>query len=474
MVLSIILATKLHWMLDAGHKMDDTNSSLSYDLIVIGGGVVGLACLRAATLKGWKCALVEAEPDLLSHASGGNSGIVCTGVDAASGTLERALIRDSISEFRSYCSDHKIPIRPCGSLVCLFPWDIPSGNDGGSKHVTLLDHVLQESHIAGDCDAKLYTSGQEILQEKEKNISSSLLGAVHIPGEVVVDSWVYSISLAADALENGADIYTNFRVSQISRDDKDGEPLWTIGRNDDEKIESNIPLRLQSKAVVNATGNWSDSLEKSVHGTAAWISKPRRGQYRVYKSDERTQIQHPIQPVPSQRTKGIFVFSTIHNHLVVGPTALDQSSKTDRSIDPDVAQQLDDHIRRVIPELDTETSHIGDYVGIRPGTDHRDYQIHLNPQNKWIAVAGIRSTGLTASLGIGNYVNRLLGVVLEDPCAIAKSKLKTIQMPTFEHMAEDYGTHGDGRCEINGRRYRVTHPLTKFGMESFAQTSNAI
>ena len=138
-------------MLDAGHKMDDTNSSLSYDLIVIGGGVVGLACLRAATLKGWKCALVEAEPDLLSHASGGNSGIVCTGVDAASGTLERALIRDSISEFRSYCADHNIPINPCGSLVCLFPWDIPSGNDGGSKHVTLLDHVLQESHVAGDC-----------------------------------------------------------------------------------------------------------------------------------------------------------------------------------------------------------------------------------------------------------------------------------------------------------------------------------
>lgn len=455
--------------------MNDSNDgscSLSYDLIVIGGGVVGLACLRAATLKGWKCALVEAEPDLLSHASGGNSGIVCTGVDAASGTLERALIRDSISEFRSYCAEHNIPLRPCGSLVCLFPWDIPSGSESSDNHVALLDHVLQESQTAGDSNAKLYTSGREILQEKEKNISSSLLGAVHIPGEIVIDSWVYSISLAADALEKGANIYTNFRVNHISRNDIDEEILWTIGRDDNDNATSSTPLRLHSKAVVNATGNWSDSLEKSVHGSAAWTSKPRRGQYRVYKADKLTRIMHPIQPVPSQRTKGIFVFSTIHDHLVVGPTALDQSSRTDRSIDPDVAQQLDGHIRRVIPEIDTERSHVGDYVGIRPGTDHRDYQIHLNPQNKWIAVAGIRSTGLTASLGIGNYVNRLLSIVLENPCAIDKSSFRAIQMPTFERMAEDYVTHGDGCCEINGRRFRVTHPLTKLGMESFVKKTN--
>lgn len=451
---------------------NDGSCSLPYDLIVIGGGVVGLACLRAATLKGWKCALVEAEPDLLSHASGGNSGIVCTGVDAASGTLERALIRDSISEFRSYCTEHNIPLRPCGSLVCLFPWDIPSGSESSDNHVALLDHVLQESQTAGDSDAKLYTSGREILQEKEKNISPSLLGAVHIPGEIVIDSWVYSISLAADALERGAKIHTNFRVNRISRTDIDEETLWTIGRDDNDNATSNTPLRLHSKAVVNATGNWSDSLETSVHGSAAWTSKPRRGQYRVYKADKFTRIMHPIQPVPSQRTKGIFVFSTIHDHLVVGPTALDQSSRTDRSIDPDVAQQLDKHIRRVIPEIDTERSHVGDYVGIRPGTDHRDYQIHLNPRNKWIAVAGIRSTGLTASLGIGNYVNRLLSVVLENPCAVDKSSFRATQMPTFEQMAEDYVTHGDGCCEINGRRFRVTHPLTKLGMESFVKKPN--
>lgn len=454
----------------------------TYDLIVIGGGVVGLACLRAATLKGWKCALVEAEADLLSHASGGNSGIVCTGVDAAAGTLERALIRDSISGFRSYCKTHNIVIRPCGSLVCLFPWDISSRSadesDNGHKidanPISLLDLVLEESHVAGDSDAKLYATGHEILEEKEKNLSPSLLGAVHIPGEMVVDSWVYSISLAADALANGAKIYTNFRADQTWMEENGEKTIWNIKRSNGDQPEHQIPFMLRSRAVVNAAGNWCDSVEASTHGSARWVSKPRRGQYRVYKSDSQTQIRHPLQPIPSQRTKGIFVFSSIHNHLVVGPTAMDQPSKTDRSVDPEVSRQLDDHIRRVIPGIDTEASYVGDYVGIRPGTDHRDYQIHLNAKKNWIAVAGIRSTGLTASLGIGNYVKRLLSTVLEDPPSSKIEKnVVTTQMPTFEQLADDYRTHGDGCCEINGRRFRVTHPLTKFGLESLVLTSDA-
>ena len=125
------------------------------DLIVIGGGVVGLTCLRVATLKGWN-----------------------TGVDEAAGTLERALIRDSISEFRPY-SAHNIPLCSCRSLVCLFRWDIPSRSadadcsdasvQSNEDRVTLLDHVLKESQIVGDYDAKLYATGREIPQEKRKN-----------------------------------------------------------------------------------------------------------------------------------------------------------------------------------------------------------------------------------------------------------------------------------------------------------------
>jgi len=105
-------------------------------------------------------------------------------------------------------------------------------------HISLLDNVLKESHLAGDSDA------------------------------TVVDSWVYSISLAAHARENGANIYTDFRVDYITRSEKvsgshneNDERLLTNGRRDEIK-SSDIPLAVRGKAVVNATGNWSDVIEK--------------------------------------------------------------------------------------------------------------------------------------------------------------------------------------------------------------------
>jgi glycerol-3-phosphate dehydrogenase len=420
-----------------------------YDLIIVGGGVVGLAILRAATLEGWKCALVEAEPDLLSHASGSNSGIACTGVDATPGTLERALIRDSISQLRIFCKQHNIPTRACGSLVCLFPWDEADN----------LDLVLEESHQAGDTHASRLEAYK--VKQLEPNLASSCKGGVHIPGEIVLDPWLYSISLAAHARENGADIFTEFPFDPEVSSFSGG--MWSVFRKEKEGPRGDVPMKLQARAVANAAGLWADVVQSKGHGQSRWTAKPRRGQYRIYSSSETTRITHPIQPIPTQRTKGIFVFSTIYDQIVVGPTALDQDSKTDRSVDSLVAKELDEHAKRVIPELDTEAAFICDYVGIRPGTDKRDYQIHLFPSENWIAVAGIRSTGLTASLGIGDYVVRNLRSLLGTPKT--KQDIILSPLPSLPELVRDFRDH-DGHVNIHGYNYKVTHPVTKFGWKS--------
>eukprot|EP00980_Cylindrotheca_fusiformis_P016048 scaffold4731_cov70-Cylindrotheca_fusiformis.AAC.2 len=394
-----------------------------YDLIIIGGGVVGCSILRAATLQGYSTCLVESSNDLLSNgASGNNSGIVCTGVDAKPGTLERALIRDAISQIRIYCQQHNVPTRPCGSLVCLWPWDDDDDDDNNNNNK--LEQVLKESHDAGDTQASIWTADQ--VRKAEPNLASAIRGACHIPGEIVIDPWLYSISLAIHAKENGAVIHTNFTVDPQQSYFQNG--FWTIA-----SVEKKEKAAVQGKVVVNAAGIFADILQEqfqiqSSNGGVSWTAKPRRGQYRIYDAQTTPQqqqheqhppiITHPIQPVPSQFTKGIFVFTTLYNQLVVGPTALDQVSRTDRSIDPQTAQQLDDHVRRIIGDNNDgmmKLKCIGEYVGIRPGTNQRDYQIHTSPNQNWMVVAGIRSTGLTASLGIGNYVIRQLQCILGLP-----------------------------------------------------------
>jgi glycerol-3-phosphate dehydrogenase len=75
-------------------------------------------------------------------------------------------------------------------------------------------------------------------------------------------------------------------------------------------------------------------------------------------------------------------------------TALDQESRTDREVSSGVvADELAQVGVQIIPGLDIDQAHVGEYVGIRPGTDKRDYQIHLDYTKRWIAAAGIRSTG---------------------------------------------------------------------------------
>lgn len=418
-----------------------------YDVLVIGGGVVGLAVLRAATLQGYRCALVEAEADLLRGASSANSGIACTGVDASPGTLERALIRDSISQLRPFLKKHRIPYRECGSLVCQWDWD-KVGRD--KKYESPLSKVLAESLDAGDIQARKLTPND--VGVLEPNISTLCVGAVHIPGEIVLDSWLFSIALAAHARENGATIYTNFEFDPEDSWFDYEQGIWNAFRKTDyDHITAGCPIELiRAKAIVNATGIVADLVQAANNDVNPphWRAAPRRGQYRVFHANDYTYISRPIQPVPTQRTKGIFLYTSLYDHIVVGPTAEDQESRFDRSIDSRVGDELTSLALRIIPDLDPHTQFLGEYVGIRPGTDHRDYQIFLTAKSNWVVAAGIRSTGLTASLGIGRHITNLLQSILPFPSP--PTSIRASPLPTMKELVDNYNSSPEGHVLIHG------------------------
>ena len=189
-----------------------------------GGGVIGLSILHTSLLSNYNTILIERNQDLCDGASGRNSGILCTGVDAPSGSLERALIRDSISRVREFCIQHNVPFRECGSLVCLWPWDVNVNVDevnddeveekkfddsiianedistsrSSSNSQDRLQHVLHESHIAGDTNAKFISS--QTISKLEPSVSDQCLGAIHIPGETVVDPWLFPLTMDQPAI----------------------------------------------------------------------------------------------------------------------------------------------------------------------------------------------------------------------------------------------------------------------------------
>ncbi len=134
----------------------------------------------------------------------------------------------------------------------------------------------------------------------------------------------------------------------------------------------------------------------------------------------------------------------------------------------------------VLPALSTAKV-VGTYSGLRPATEFRDYQISSDPAQNWITVGGIRSTGLTASSGIGEYVRRLYCDLLQNcaaplvecarvgppysPAPLSpEPKLRNPKIPSLVDLAADFQRRGDGTVEVFGRVHRVTHPLSSLGM----------
>jgi glycerol-3-phosphate dehydrogenase len=112
-----------------------------------------------------------------------------------------------------------------------------------------------------------------------------------------------------------------------------------------------------------------------------------------------------ILPVPTERTKGVVVCRTAFGNLLVGPTAEDQADRDVAEIDQAALTQLIDKGIEMVPALSRHTINAA-YAGLRPATQFKDYQISVQGPRRWITVGGIRSTGLTAALGIAQRVHQ--------------------------------------------------------------------
>jgi glycerol-3-phosphate dehydrogenase len=101
------------------------------------------------------------------------------------------------------------------------------------------------------------------------------------------------------------------------------------------------------------------------------------------------------------------ICKTAFGNLLVGPTAEDQETRDVAEVDEQTLAMLIEKGREMLPGLaDVGVNAV--YAGLRPATQFKDYQISTQPERRWITVGGIRSTGLTSSLGIASHVADLV------------------------------------------------------------------
>ncbi len=349
-----------------------------FDVAIIGGGVVGCAMARRFTLEGAKVILLEKEPDILTGASKGNSALLHTGFDEPPGTIELECVLAGYSEYMEIRTHLNLPLLHTDGLVVAWDEEQRAKMPGISEHA-------QGNGIEG----VRRVDGAE-LHRREPYLAKDALEAVLIPGEHVIDPWSAPLAYLRQAIAMGAQAVFCSPLEGAAFDSE----TWTL----------ETPRgRVCAGTVINCAGLYGDVVEGLCRESPFRI-KPRKGQFLVFGKPAHRLANAIIMPVPTERSKGVLAARTVFGNLLVGPTAEDQDDRDRADVTEEVLRELLRQGERMIPSLAGE-SVTAAYAGLRPATEHRDFQISSIPERRWISVGGIRSTGLTACLGIARYVH---------------------------------------------------------------------
>ena len=338
------------------------------EVAIVGGGVVGCAVAHALARRGVQSIVLEAEPGLALAASGTNSGILHTGFDSPAGELETRLILRSAALREELWDELGIARRRCGAR--------------------LTPRSAEQSATVARLAAGARANGIEVALERD--------GSLLVPGETVTDPVAFAKALAAAACAGGARVELDARVVGMGAAGGGVVELALVsGRT------------LRAAAAVNCAGLYADEIAR-MGGDRSLEVYPRKGEFLVFEPPEAEPLREILLPVPSSAGKGVLVFPTLDGMIVAGPTARDRVDKTDWTVEADAAELIRERAEAMYPPLAGLAPRAA-YAGLRPAGRDANYVIGEAPALRGlINVAAIRSTGLSASLAIGELVTVML------------------------------------------------------------------
>ncbi len=400
-----------------------------FDVAVVGAGVVGCAVARRFAIEGAKVAVLEQAADIVDGASKANSAILHTGFDAPPNSVEQSCIEAGYNEFLQIHERLGLPILTCGALV--LAWN--------ETQESALDGLIKKAHRNGVSDVEPL-SRQQIL-EREPNLSRSVRAGFQVPREYVIDPWTTPYLYLLQAIDQGAQVFRSTSVRGGSLE-ADGWRLET----------SRGPL--SCRLAINCAGLYGDLLERALLGSAEFRIRPRKGQFVVYDKAAHGLTGSILLPVPSKTTKGVVVCPTIFGNLLVGPTAEEQKSREDASVERSTLASLMEEGERILPQLKRATV-TATYAGLRPASDQSDYAIEYRDDRSYCRAGGIRSTGLSSALGVASLVYE--HYAHEEHRQTSKPEVSWPNaLPIAEAARRDWQTPGNGgivcHCELVSRR----------------------
>ena len=359
------------------------------DILIIGAGVVGLALAEKLSQKYDSVVLAEKESSFGQHSSSRNSEVIHSGIYYNNSSLKADLCVEGNALLYSFFNNENIEYNNCGKYVIAT----------NKNEIDLID-ALYENGRRNNVPGLSIATREEILNEVPE--VKALMG-LFVPSTGIMDSHSYMKRLEYKAENNGCLISYNTEVKSIEKSSSG----YIVGFTDNYEVEASV--------VINSAGLYADRISEM-----AGIDPDREG-YRIhlckgiyYRTARYRNFKRIIYPVPAPEVNHLGIHIRIH---LDGSTAFGPNSfyvdELDYSFDSSFKDDFHKSIKNYI-DINPEDLKEDD-CGIRPklqrkGESFKDFIIKNESDrglDNFISLVGIESPGLTSSLAIANYVEKL-------------------------------------------------------------------
>lgn len=356
-----------------------------FDIAIIGAGITGSAIARNLSRYNLKTVVLEKGVEVCQGTTKANSAIVHGGFDAYEGSLKAKLNVLGNSLYPSLCKDLNVEFKQNGSLVLAF-------DDKDLSHIK----ELYERGLKNGASGLEIIDGNKV-KEIEPNVSENVVGALLCKSAGIVCPFNLNVALMENAIDNGVKLNLQSEVIDIKKVTSDNEEYFEI------KTVNGV---IKSKYVINASGLYSDKINKLIGGDEFYII-PRKGEYKILDKVEGNKAVHTLFTCPTEKGKGILVTKTVHGNLLVGPNAK-QVELEDITTTKSGLREIMDKALKSVQNIDFSKT-ITSFAGIRATPNTGDFIIFESKKSKgFINVAGIESPGLASAPGIAVYVEGIL------------------------------------------------------------------
>jgi glycerol-3-phosphate dehydrogenase len=347
-----------------------------YDVIIIGGGVIGAHVARNLSRYDLKIGVLERASDVCELTSKANSGIVHSGLDATPGSLKAKYNLRGNAMMASTCAELDVPYRRNGSMIVCFE---PEEEAGLAE--------LYRQGLENGVEGLKILSGDEA-RALEPNLTAAVHKAILAPTGGIVDPFKLTLMAAEVASKNGVQFFFRTEVQTIERRLNGGYAVHTRGGS------------FQTKTVINAAGVYADVFHNQICERKIKIT-PRKGEYCLFDKEVGTLVDHTIFQLPTAYGKGVVVTPTAEGNLLIGPTAYDIENKEDVSTTVDGLKYVVDKAKKSVKHVPMHAV-ITAFAGLRATERDKDFILGEAPDAPgFFDAAGIESPGLTAAPAIG-------------------------------------------------------------------------